>query len=67
MNDRFSIKVTRSNTGTRQPEYETLTCHTIVVRHDGTLSIEGDSGGLGLAAGLWEAVDVRVLPNGEDS
>ena len=59
--DRYSVKVSRINESAHQSPYVTWTAHSVTVKPDGTLLIEGEKGSHVLSGGLWDGFELKGI------
>ena len=60
--DRFTVTISCLNKGLDDQRHK-MTGHTLTVRPDGTLTIQGDKGSQTLAPGLWDDLELKMLPS----
>ena len=66
VSDRFAVTISRLNKGLDDRRHR-RTGHTLTVRPDGTLTVQGDKGTQTLAPGLWDDLELKILPSDKAS
>jgi hypothetical protein len=65
--DIFTVTVSRTGEGLHQSPYETRTGHTLTIKPDGSLSIQGaNNAGWGLSGG-WDSLELQLLPGSKNA
>ena len=60
--DRFTVTISRLNKGL-DDRRQRMTGHTLTVRPDGALTVQGDKGSQTLAPELWDDLELKMLPS----
>jgi hypothetical protein len=59
--DHFSVTISRVNENMHDDPYFTMEAHSLTVKPDGSLYVEGQRENRGFSGGLWDGFEVKRL------